>query len=183
MPDQSDPDSAILIESGGFSPSEFRMTLNECKLHVLIAGNDDEAVNYARSILARLVVLLYRPMSDRGSLHTCAEIRGLPNYARVPILLIGPKLDLATRDLAAKIGVNAMLTMPISTLALKQAVLPLLGVAPPDPTMAVEWTRRTEPLRAFGGAKELVDGRRVVDIYRRGSTPNRTNWADRRRIE
>jgi len=156
VPPQPDLDSAILIESGGVSPNELRMTLNECNLNVFIAANEDEAIDCARAILARLVVLLYRSASGRRGLYTCAEIRGLPRYASVPILLLGPALDLATRDLAAEVGVSTLLTMPISTLALQQAVRPLVGLPPLEPAMAMEWPR--------------------------GSAVRRTNWAHRRRL-
>ena len=129
---------------------------------------------------------LYQSSASKGGLYACAQIRGLPNYAPVPIVLIGPpKLDLATRDLAADVGINLLLAVPISTLALKQAILPLLGVAPPETMMAVEWQRRPEPAPAFGEVKEFAEGRRFIDLCRNSSTPTiqrRTNWADRRRL-
>jgi CheY-like chemotaxis protein len=151
--------------------------LTECALDVLVARGGEEALKLASSTTVRLVLLLL-PLPGMAAHDTCARIRLLPNYAAVPILLLGNPPDAAEREAAKRAGVTRLLSLPVSIIGLKQAVLPLLGGAAPRPVSAMPWKRRPDPTPAFGETRKLAQAPRLLEIYRRGrvSRSTRTDW-------
>ncbi len=178
MPSYPDPDCAIVLDRVGTWRTPLRQTLAECALAVLMAAAGEEAIGLAHSTIARLV-FLHEPASYAAALDISTRIRLIPSYVSVPIILLGAQHHSNMREAAAQVGVTLLLSPPISFTGLKQAILPLLGAAPPDAPLSQEWKRPPEPRPAYWEAPELTQAPKLLAIYRGGSslhTSRRTNW-------
>lgn len=153
--------------------TQLRQTLIECHLQVLRAASTQEAAEHAHWTRARLVVLGIR-MPVVHSLRICAQIRSLPEYALVPIVLLGGRLDAEHQQAAAAAGATRLVALPVSIFALKDVVLPLLGADPPPPAPAMRWEPKQEPRPVFGEHKAFDDGRRLAHFGQ--SATRRTDW-------
>jgi CheY-like chemotaxis protein len=89
--------------------------------HVYLATDGAEAVEIARRILARLVLLDYR-MPRLNGLDACRAIRGLEAYARVPVVLLTAYDDERARREAMRVGVSSFVPKPFSPEQLIEAV-------------------------------------------------------------
>lgn len=135
---------------------------------VLQAIDGREAIGFAACTQARFVILDYR-MPRLDGLAACAEIRQLPGYADVPIVILTAFHDDEARSAAQRAGASMFFTKPFRPIDLLRA----LGVRqPPTPSrfsepVAFIWSRRKEPAPLFGEPKRLAEGRRVLNICRR----------------
>ena len=133
-----------------------------------------EAIDFAKRMRAGLVILDYR-MPKLDGIGACSEIRRLPGYADVPIVMLTAFDNDGTRDAAQQAGVTLVFAKPFKPVDLLRAIAKLLGTAPTDaagvpgfsepPTLV--WKRRTEPTPLFGEPVALAEGRRVLNICRR----------------
>ncbi len=174
MPSHVDLNGVIVAEDNGAWRDILRTFLMDCGLLVLLVRDGAEAVELASSTSARLVLLDVR-MPRMDGLQACAHIRGLPGYACVPIVMLSGYGNTATRAAAEQVGANLFLTKPISNFALRQAILPLLGVGLVGQAASFEWKRQPEPSPAYGETRELARGRKVLEIYRRADVSATTS--------
>ena len=126
MPSHADLNSVIVADDSGQCRDILRTALMECGFLVLLVWDGLEAVEIASTTSARLVLLDVK-MPHMDGLQACARIRDLPGYGRVPIVMLSGYGNTAMRAAAEQAGANLFLTKPISNLALRQAILPLLG--------------------------------------------------------
>ena len=126
MPSHDDLNSVIVADDSGQCRNTLRTALMECGFLVLLVWDGLEALETASSTSVRLVLLDVR-MPHMDGLQACARIRDLPGYGCVPIVMLSGYASAAMRAAAEQAGANLFLVKPISNLALKQAILPLLG--------------------------------------------------------
>jgi CheY-like chemotaxis protein len=92
---------------------------------VFPARNGVEAVVYASSIQAALVILDIN-MPPLNGLDACAEIRKLPGYEHVPIVILTGYDDQENRRKAKLAGVDTIITKPFSAQNLLSVIRPLI---------------------------------------------------------
>lgn len=151
-----------------------RSVLEGQNFSVLQAVDGIEAIDYAMRTNARLVILDYK-MPKLDGFAACAQIRRLPGYADVPIVILTAFNDDDTRGAAQDAGATMFLAKPFKPIDLLQAIGDLLGTLPADgglataagATAAFVWQRRGDPPPLYGEPTELSEGRRILNICRR----------------
>ncbi|HLJ06697.1 MAG TPA: response regulator [Acetobacteraceae bacterium] len=169
MASYKEPPAAIVAGSDLIWQNQFRQTLPECGLRPLIVRTGPEAVDLAQLVSAQLVILDVRATLREG-LHACSDIRRIPAYRLTPIIMLISGADPVTLEAGRQAGASRFVTLPISILAMKQEILPLVGATAPKPAAYAEWKPRAEPPPAFGEQRAFVDGRTLLDVYRRAGT-------------
>jgi len=159
--------SVIVAEDNSSLRAVLRSFLVECGLQGLLASDGVEAVAFAASTPAHLVILDVK-MPHMDGLQACTHIRALPGYAAVPIVMLSAHAGQSVRATASRAGATLFLAKPISYLTLREGILPLLGGASITRPPLFEWKRLGEPVPAYGESKELAQGRKLLDIYRQG---------------
>jgi len=144
---QSDVHGLIVADDSPLIRDLLRSHLDPGFGHVYLASDGAEAVEIARRIQARLVVLDYR-MPRLNGMDACREIRALPEYATVPIVLLTAYDDERARRESARAGVTLLMAKPFSREQLIEALGPLLS---PDD----------------GSEDGLVQGRDLLHLRRR----------------
>jgi DNA-binding response OmpR family regulator len=151
-----------------------RSVLEAQNFSVLQAVDGIEALDYATRTNADLVILDYK-MPKLDGFAACAQIRHLPEYADVPIVILTAFNDDVTRKAARLAGATAFMTKPFKPIDLMQAIAFLLrshqgdgsavtaAAGPP----AFVWKRQGEPAPLYGEPNELSEGRRILNICRR----------------
>jgi CheY-like chemotaxis protein len=174
MPSDTELNSVIVADNDLQLRSILRSLFITLGFDVLLASDGLEALDYARSTVARLVIL-DKKMPNMDGLQACAEIRKLPGYAEIPIIVLTVYDDETTRTAAIGAGATMFLAKPFRPDELNQAIAPLLGIKATDKSSDFIWKRRVEPPPVDRDAPELSQGRKMLDIYRRGITsPNST---------
>lgn len=135
---------------------------------VFLAVDGEEALGFAHRIRAQLVVLDLN-MPRLNGFRTCEEIRSLPGYADVPIVILTVYDGWDAREAARRIGATEFVTKPFRADTLLHRLMALMGrgEASLRPRLAQEWHRRREPVPAYAEAAELLHGLQVLNIYRR----------------
>ena len=146
--------------------NQFRQTLPECGLQPLMVRTSPEAADLAHLVSAQLVILDVRA-TLRDGLHACTDIRRIPAYRSTPIVMLVTGADAVTLEAGRQAGVSRFVTLPISIFAMKQEIMMVLGAARQEPAAIAEWKPRSEPSPAFGETQAFVDGRNLLDVYRR----------------
>jgi CheY-like chemotaxis protein len=167
--------SVIVAEDNSSLRAVLRSFLVDCGLQVLLAADGVEAVTFAASTPASLVILDVK-MPRMDGLQACAQIRSLPGYANVPIVMLSAHASQSVRDGARQAGARLFLAKPISYQSLRDGILPLLGGISIDRPPSFEWKRRGEPVPAYGESKELAQGRKLLDIYRQRKLTDRGSY-------
>jgi two-component system, chemotaxis family, chemotaxis protein CheY len=174
MSADTDLNSVIVADNDLQLRSILRSLFVTLGFDVLLASDGLEALDYARSTAARLIVL-DKKMPNMDGLQVCVEIRGLPGYAEIPIIVLTVYDDEPTRTAAIGAGATMFLAKPFRPDELMQAIAPLLGIKATDRSSSFIWKRRTELSPVRGDAPELSQGRKMLNIYRRGPPlPNST---------
>ncbi len=158
--------TAIVAASDLEWRNQFRQTLPECDLHPLMVRTGLEAVDLAYTVAARLVIFDVR-VDLRECMQACRSIRRIPTYVSIPIIMLISNIDSMTLEAARQAGTSRFVTLPISIFAMKQEIMSTLGAAPQHPAAYAEWKPRSEPSPAFGETRAFVDGRNLLDVYRR----------------
>lgn len=99
---------------------------------VFAASNGFEAVEYARSVRAALVILDIN-MPDLNGIEASALIRSLPDYATVPVVILTAFDNQENRRKARVAGADAILTKPFTSQNLVAVVRPLVLAWAADP--------------------------------------------------
>jgi DNA-binding response OmpR family regulator len=150
-----------------------RSVLESQAFSVLQAANGIEAIDYAARTIARLVILDYK-MPKLDGFAACTQIRRLPGYAAVPIVILTAFNNEATRIAATHAGATMFLTKPFTAVDLLQAITTLFGSRQDDGGSALPaaepapfvWERRDEPAPLDDEPAELSEGRRILGICR-----------------
>jgi two-component system cell cycle response regulator len=103
-----------------------RTALEQPRRTVLLCADGLEAVEIAAQTLATLVLLDLR-MPRMDGLQACRQIRELPRYATVPILILTVFDGDALRQRALRAGATSFLAKPFSRAVLLAAVSPLIA--------------------------------------------------------
>jgi DNA-binding response OmpR family regulator len=151
-----------------------RSMLESRNFSVLQAVDGFEAIDYASRTKACLVILDYK-MPKLDGFATCREMRRLPAYVDVPIVILTAFNDDETREAALHAGATLFMTKPFTAIDLIHAIGALLNppqadssstIAMAEPVARV-WKRLSEPAPVYGEPAELSEGRRVLSICRR----------------
>jgi len=164
----------IIADNDYIIRSILRSVLEAQKFNVLQAVDGIEAVDYATRTSAHLVMLDYK-MPRLDGFATCAEIRCLPAYRDVPIIILTAFNDDNTRIAAQNAGATIFLTKPFKSVDLMQAIAVVMGPLQANhgsATVAAErapfvWKRREQPPPLDSAQPELSEGRRILNIFRR----------------
>lgn len=167
MQPHADLNSAIVADNDLSLRSVLRSLLVAHGFRVLLAADGLEAVGFAESTLARLVILDLR-MPNLDGLQACALMRRLPCYETVPIVMLTAYDDNTTRAAAVRAGATEFIAKPFTANNLLQGIMPLLGNASIKEPGSFVWKRGTEPPPAYGDTPELSQGRKLLNVYRRG---------------
>ncbi len=142
--------------------------------NVLQAVDGIEVIDYATRTRADLVILDYK-MPRLDGFATCAEIRCLPAYRDVPVIILTAFNDDDTRAAAQQAGATIFLTKPFKPIDLMQAIAVALGAPQANDGSAhattertpFVWKRRQDPPPLDSAQPELSEGRRILNIFRR----------------
>jgi CheY-like chemotaxis protein len=179
MPSDADLNSVIVADNDASLRGILRSLLVQHGISVLLAADGLEAVDFAKSTRAQLVILDKR-MPNLDGIQACAQIRCLSGYADVPILILTAFDDEATREAAVNAGATHFFSKPFVPTALLQCIAPLLGIRLAEQPSNLVWQHRIEPPPAYGEPNELSQGRKMLNIYRRGvAPPKRSGGPDR----
>jgi CheY-like chemotaxis protein len=179
MPSDLNLNSVIVADNDFSLRGILRSLLVQQGMSVILAADGLEAVNFAKSTRARLVLLDMR-MPNLDGIQACAQIRCLSGYTEVPIVILTAFADDATREAAVEAGATHFFTKPFIPTVLLQCLAPLLGLQLSEPPSNVVWEHRIEPAPAYGEPAELSQGRKLLDVYRRGvAPPKRSGGPDR----
>lgn len=156
------PCSVIVADDSSIIRDNVRAALGE-PWRVFLAADGAEAVEYARTINAELILLDYS-MPRRDGLDACAVIRTMPNYASVPIVLLTAYDSSDLRRRASRAGVTAVFAKPFTFDELRDAVLPLIALG-----------RDSAAGRVGGGsadatvvdAEGLATNRKILAVHRK----------------
>lgn len=142
--------SVIIADDSRLMRDVLRSHLERSFGHVHLAADGLEAVEVARASQAALVILDFR-MSKLNGVEACREIRQLPGYDKVPIVLLTAYDDERLRREADRAGVSFVFPKPVIYEHLMEKLVPYLAVH--DGTAQV--------------ANELARGRDLLNQRRR----------------
>ncbi len=167
MPSQQGPRDIIVADNDYIIRDILRSMLQHQGFRVLLAIDGLEALDLASRTVARCVILdLKMPKLD--GIATCAQLRGMPGYANVPIAMLSAFNTETTREAAREAGATTFLGKPFKSIDLLRELAVLLpSTAAPGESAPFLWARQTEPEPVYGEPFELSEGRRVLNIYRR----------------
>jgi CheY-like chemotaxis protein len=120
-------DQTVIIADNDRSMRDLlRCVLDQPRRAVFLAANGIEAIEYAQSITADLV-LLDMDMPRLGGLDACARIRDLPHYRDVPIVILTAYDGERARRKASQMGATAFFTKPFSSDGLRRGLVSILA--------------------------------------------------------
>ena len=120
--------SLIIADNDGSMRGILRSVLEHPRRVVFLAADGLEAVQYAQHTVADLVLLDMR-MPRLDGLEACAQIRQLPRYKDVPIVILTAFDDERARRKAKRVGVTAFFVKPFSADSLRRGLAPLLAAS------------------------------------------------------
>ena len=142
--------SAIIADDSWLIRDVLRSNLSRSFGHIHLATDGLEAVEAARATQAALVILDFR-MGKRNGIEACREIRQLPSYGKVPIVLLTAYDDERLRRDAAHAGASFVFPKPVIYEHLMEMLVPYL-------------VRSADPAQE---ADELARGRDLLNQRRR----------------
>jgi two-component system chemotaxis response regulator CheY len=116
----------IIAENDSMMRGILRSVLERPRRVLLLACDGVEAVSYAAGVQAVLVLLDLR-MPRLDGIAACREIRVLPNYKDVPIVILTGFDDERARREAARAGATAFFVKPFTTVNLLRGLTPLIA--------------------------------------------------------
>lgn len=146
MPQRTTASLAIVADDSALMRDILRSNLSENFGYVHLASDGLEAVEAARGLQAGLVMLDYR-MGRLNGIDACREIRTLPGYAAVPIVLLTAYDDDKLRREATRAGVTLVCAKPVIFDQLMEQLAPHLA-APSDPAPTANGLARGRDLLA-----------------------------------
>jgi two-component system, chemotaxis family, CheB/CheR fusion protein len=169
QPDTSQS-SVIVADDSSLIRDVLRSNLAGAFGHVHLATDGLEAVEAARGLQASLVILDYR-MARLNGVEAAREIRELPGYAKVPIVLLTAYDDEKLRRDAARVGVTLVFPKPVIYEQLMEKLMPFLAAG-----------RETAPVLAADGlarGRDLLNQRRRIEAETDNAKRRYTGLADR----
>jgi DNA-binding response OmpR family regulator len=148
----------ILAENDALMRGIVRAMLLRAEQQVFPVGNGLEAVALARQFRARLV-LLDIAMPRLNGLLACKQIRALPDYAEVPIVMLTGYDDERLRLAAQQFGATDFILKPFQPNALLARLAAYLDMPAPAGLVAAAGSARDE-------RTHLINGREVLRIQR-----------------
>ncbi len=142
--------SAIVADDSSLIRDVLRFNLAQSFGHVHLATDGLEAVEAARALRAAVVILDYR-MKRLNGIEACEEIRQLPDYTNVPVVLLTAYDDDRLRREAERAGVTFVFPKPVIYEHLMEKLAPFLKAH----------------LEAVPGGDELTRGRALLNQRRR----------------
>lgn len=119
--------SVIVADDSSLIRDVLRSNLSQCFGHIHLACDGLEAVEAARATQAVLVILDYR-MNKQDGIDACREIRALPGYAKVPIVLLTAYDDERVRRDAARAGASFVFPKPVIYEQLMEKLAPYMDI-------------------------------------------------------
>ncbi len=142
--------------------------------NVYLVKNGLEAVETARGMQAKLVLLDYR-MPRLDGIEACREIRQLTHYEKIPIVLLTAYDDPKARRDAVRAGVTMVVAKPFTPDQLLESVVPLVPTAhEADPTQP-GLTQSRDLLNARRRIEAAADQRRYSGMVEKAG-PFRDPW-------
>jgi len=102
----------IVGENDSAMRGMIRSVLLQTGLQIFLAADGLEALQIARQFRARLV-LLDIGMPRLNGLQACQQIRALPGYAAVPIIMLTGYNDERMRQASSDVGASEFITKPV----------------------------------------------------------------------
>jgi len=115
----------IVADNDSMMRGLLRTVLEQPRRTLLLCADGLEAVELAHQILATAVLLDLR-MPKMDGIEACLQIRELPRYATVPIVILTVFNGGALRRQALKAGATSFLAKPFSRAELLAVVNPLI---------------------------------------------------------
>lgn len=150
MPSAASRCSVIVADDSSLIRDVLRSNLSQTFGHIHLACDGLEAVEAARATQAVLVILDFR-MAKLNGVEACREIRELPGYDKVPIVLLTAYDEERLRRDAARAGASFVFPKPVIYEHLMEQLAPYLAT----------------PGEAGQGANQLARGRDLLNQRRR----------------
>ncbi len=116
----------IIAENDSMVRGILRSILEQSGRILMLAGDGEEAVRYAETMQAVLVLLdLKMPRLD--GILACQRIRELPNYREVPIVILTAFDSERSRRDARRAGASSFFVKPFTTDDLRRGLAPLIA--------------------------------------------------------
>ena len=125
MPIESFDESIIVAENDSMMRGLLRTVLARAGRSLLLCVDGAEAVDLAAQTLAALVLLDLR-MPRLDGLEACRQIRALPRYQMVPIVIVTVFDGETTERKVSRAGATAFLAKPFSRDQLLRTIDPLI---------------------------------------------------------
>lgn len=125
MPIETFDETVIVADNDSMMRGLLRTVLERSGRTVLLCADGIEAVELATQTLATLVLLDLR-MPRMDGIEACLQLRELPRYASVPIVILTVFDGEALRRRALRAGATSFLAKPFSRGALLAVVDPLI---------------------------------------------------------
>jgi len=185
MSEQLVRNGVIVADNEALMRDVIRSVLASANQEVFPAVDGVEAVELARRFTARLVLLDIK-MPRLNGLEACQQIRALPGYADVPVVMLTGHSEEIVVTYARKIGVSDFIAKPFRPNALLARLAPYLDTRAPSsangpgakraldlelgPKAAV-WKRQQSLDRFAEEDARLANGREVMRVWR-GAAPD-----------
>lgn len=118
-------ETIIVADNDSMMRGLLRTVLDRPRRRLLLCADGLEAIEFASQTVATLVLLDLR-MPRLGGIEACQQMRGLPGYTTVPIVILTVFDDDALKQRALRSGATAFLSKPLSSADLLGAVNPLI---------------------------------------------------------
>jgi len=156
------PHGVIVADDSSLIRSTVRDALGD-QWRIFLAKDGAEALDYARSVAAELVLLDFR-MPRLDGLEACSIMRAMPSYDGVPIVLLTAYDGGELRRRAVQAGATAVFPKPFTADELRNGVLPLISLSR-DAGRAVGRVAASDALPP--AADGLAAGRDVLAVHRK----------------
>ena len=116
----------LIVDDDAFIRRPLEFILREEGYQPSTAADADEGLRAIESSLPDLIFLDVT-MPGKDGLTWCAELKGDPRYAKIPIVLLSARGQERDRERALAMGAAEFMTKPYSPYELKRLVRQLLG--------------------------------------------------------
>ena len=120
------PKRILIVDDDAFIRRPLEFILREEGYQPATAADADEGLRAVEACPPDLI-LLDVMMPGKDGLTWCAELKGDPRYAGIPIILLSARGQEGDRERALALGAADLLTKPYSPHELKRRVRELLG--------------------------------------------------------
>ena len=120
------PKRILIVDDDAFIRRPLEFILREEGYDAVAAASADEG---ARAIEGRApdLILLDVTMPGKDGLTWCAELKGDPRYAKIPVVLLSARGQDVDRERGLAMGAADFMSKPYSPVELKRRLVELLG--------------------------------------------------------